>query len=85
MYKEMKICAPVKLYLAISVLFILVGFVFNALPIYAGLLKALFVLLWSWILSILCRKGMKELAWAFVLLPFIMIGSAFIYGGGGIL
>jgi acyl carrier protein len=25
---------------------------------------------------------MKELAWAFVLLPFVIIGSSFIYGGG---
>jgi hypothetical protein len=25
---------------------------------------------------------MKELAWAFVLLPFIMIGSSIIWGGG---
>lgn len=78
----MKICSPAKLYLAISMVFILVGFFSNTLPVYAFLSKIFFVCLWTWILSILCKKGMKELAWAFVLLPFIMIGSAFIYNGG---
>lgn len=77
----MKICAPAQLYLGLSVLFILLGFITRMVSVNAVLMKLVFAGLWTWILSILCSKGMKELAWAFVLLPFIMIGSSFIYGG----
>lgn len=76
----MKICEPAKVYLGISVLFILIGFLSKSISVYALLLKTFFVFLWVWVLSILCKKKMKELAWAFVLLPFITIGSAVIYG-----
>ena len=76
----MKICNPAKVYLGISILFILIGFVSQTISVYALLLKALFVLLWTYVLSILCKKRMKELAWAFVLLPFIMMGSSIMYG-----
>ena len=78
----MKICNPAKLYLGISILFLLIGFISKSISVYALLLKAFFVLLWVYVLSILCKKGMKELAWAFVLLPFVAMGSTLIYGGG---
>ena len=79
----MKICNPAKLYLGISILFLLIGFISKSISVYALLLKAFFVLLWVYVLSILCKKGMKELAWAFVLLPFVAMGSTLIYGGVG--
>ena len=76
----MKICNPAKAYLGISILFILIGFTTKSIPVYGLLLKSLFVLLWMYVLSFLCKKKMKELAWAFVLLPFIMMGSSIMYG-----
>ena len=77
----MRICAPAQLYLGLSVLCILLGFVTKMLSANAVLMKLVFAGLWTWILSILCSKGMKELAWAFVMLPFVIIGSSMIYGG----
>jgi hypothetical protein len=47
------------------------------------ILKALYVLFWTWVLNIICRGGAPGLAWFFVLLPyilmFILIGMLFIY------
>ena len=45
-------------------------------------LKALYILFWTWVLNIICRGGAPGLAWFFVLLPyilmFILIGMLFI-------
>lgn len=44
-------------------------------------LKALYILFWTWVLNIICRGGAPGLAWFFVLLPyilmFILIGMLF--------
>ena len=46
------------------------------------ILKALYILFWTWVLNIICRGGSTGLAWFFVLLPyilmFILIGMLFI-------
>jgi hypothetical protein len=74
----MHLCPPSQLYLAISVIFIILGVIYN---VNSSLLvmKVIFAALYTWILCIMCSKKLKELAWAFVLLPFVVIGSAFIY------
>ena len=45
-------------------------------------LKALYILFWTWVLNVICRGGAPGLAWFFVLLPyilmFILIGMLFI-------
>ena len=44
-------------------------------------LKALYILFWTWVLNIICRGGAPGLAWFFVLFPyilmFILIGMLF--------
>lgn len=44
-------------------------------------LKALYILFWTWVLNVICRGGAPGLAWFFVLLPyilmFILIGMLF--------
>ena len=79
----MRICNPAKAYLAIFVVYFIVKALalYKSIKLSTSIVDIIIALFWTWVLSILCRKGMKELAWAFVLLPFIMIGSAFIYGG----
>ena len=46
------------------------------------ILKALYILFWTWVLNVICRGGAPGLAWFFVLLPyilmFILIGMLFI-------
>jgi hypothetical protein len=45
------------------------------------IIKALYVLFWTWILNLLCKNGYTSVSWFLVLLPFIamfiMIGYIF--------
>lgn len=37
------------------------------------LVKIMFILFWTWILSLICRAGYKGISWFLVLFPFIMM------------
>lgn len=37
------------------------------------ILKALYILFWTWVLNVICRGGAPGLAWFFVLLPYILM------------
>ena len=37
------------------------------------IVKALYILFWTWILNLMCKDGHSEIAWFFVLLPFILM------------
>jgi hypothetical protein len=41
------------------------------------LIQAVFIVLWTWILSYLCRKGFSNLSWFLVLLPWVLMFLAF--------
>ena len=36
------------------------------------IIKALYILFWTWILNLICRSGSPNIAWFLVLLPFIL-------------
>lgn len=36
------------------------------------IIKALYILLWTWILNLICKSGSPNIAWFLVLLPFIL-------------
>jgi hypothetical protein len=36
------------------------------------IIKALYILFWTWILNLICKSGSPNIAWFLVLLPFIM-------------
>jgi len=35
-------------------------------------IKVLYILFWTWILNLICKAGVPQLAWFLVLLPFIL-------------
>ena len=37
------------------------------------MIKVMYVLLWTWILNLICRAGAPGLSWFLVLLPFILL------------
>ena len=37
------------------------------------IMKFVYVLFWTWILNLICRDGHSNVAWALVLLPFILV------------
>lgn len=41
------------------------------------LIQAVFIVLWTWVLSYLCRKGFSSLSWFLVLLPWVLMFLAF--------
>jgi hypothetical protein len=67
-----KICTPAKLYFALAILSIFFG-LFSRFSIMAILGKLLFALVYTFILSWLCKVGLSALSWFLVLLPFVLI------------
>ena len=67
-----KLCDPAKLYLVVSVTFLILA-IFRRISALTLITKGFFVLIWTLLLNWLCSKGFKGLAWIIVLLPFIFI------------
>jgi hypothetical protein len=36
-------------------------------------IKILYILIWTWILNLLCKNGYETLSWVFVLIPIILM------------
>jgi len=69
-FKEL--CTPAKLYFAISVIAILIA-LFSRVKVSLLLIKGFFVVIWTFILNLLCKNGFKTFSWFLVLLPYFMI------------
>jgi hypothetical protein len=39
--------------------------------------QAVFIVLWTWVLSYLCKKGFSNLSWFLILLPWVLMFLAF--------
>ena len=65
-----KYCTPAQLYLILGAIGIISAF-FNKFSMETLLTKALFLVIWAWVLNWLCLKGFKAISWIIVLLPFI--------------
>ena len=66
-----KYCTPAQLYLILGAIGIISAAV-NKFSVETLLTKALFLVVWAWVLNWLCSKGFKSISWILVLLPFIM-------------
>ena len=73
-----KYCTPAQLYLILGVIGILSAF-FNNFSIETLLTKALFLVIWAWVLNWLCSKGFKAVSWILVLFPFILVLFMFFF------
>ena len=84
-----KLCGPSHFYLVISLFFVLIATMQNmgSSSVYClGSLtcdvtsttlifavKIIYILFWTWILNLMCASGATKIAWALVLLPFILM------------
>ncbi len=84
-----KLCGPSHFYLVISLFFVFIASMQNlgSKNVYClgnlscdvtstGLIfvvKLLYILFWTWILNLMCNTGATKIAWALVLLPFILM------------
>ena len=72
------LCDPAKLYLVLSIVALIVA-LFKRIPLTTLVLKAFFILFWTWVLNYLCLKGFKMVSWFLVLFQFLVMFSAFVY------
>ena len=75
MYPFKKMCEPAKLYLVVSMIFLVMA-IFTRISALTLLIKGVFVLIWTMVLNWLCSKGFSGLAWIIVLLPFLFLFMA---------
>lgn len=84
-----ELCTPSKMYFVFSMFFLLftaiqnMGFsdsyhlghysckVSSTILVFA--FKAMYVLFWTWILSLICKDGHKNIAWLLVLFPILLM------------
>lgn len=67
-----KLCAPSKLYLILSTIIIFITLTFR-IEIGVILVKILFIILWTYVLDFICKKGYTTVSWILVLLPHIFM------------
>ena len=83
------LCAPSMLYFIISIIGLIVAILTNlghhnklVLGSYSMnvvnttlvfVIKLIFILLWTWILNLICRDGYEIISWILVFLPFIVM------------
>jgi len=72
-----KLCTPAKLYFLIAVISILYA-LFNHFNIVFSIIKLIFALVWTLVLSCLCDKGFTYLSWFLVLFPYFLMLIAFL-------
>lgn len=73
-FKEL--CTPAMLYFAISVITIL-GSLFSGVKLVAVAVNAVFVIIWTILLNMLCKNGYKAISWFLVLLPYVLMLGVF--------
>lgn len=66
------LCTPAKIYFVIAI-FSAILMLFSKGSISVIIVNLLFALLWTYILSWLCKKGYKGLSWFLVLVPYIAL------------
>jgi len=81
------LCAPSMLYFIVSIIALIVAILMNlghnnklVLGSYSMsvvnttlifVVKLIFILLWTWILNLICKDGHEVISWILVFLPFI--------------
>ena len=82
------LCTPAFIYLAISMLLLVVMYIQNRnnVDVYClgayecdvtnvtaiFLIKFVYILFWTWILNLICKSGSPSIAWLLLLLPVIL-------------
>jgi len=72
-----KVCKPALVYLVLSIISVIV-IIMKKMTALTVITKILFVLLWTFFLDFLCKKGYKSVSWFLVLLPFLVMLGTFL-------
>jgi hypothetical protein len=82
------LCSPAFVYLAISMIIVAIMYYqnYNNVDVYClgshqcdtlniqmlFIVKILYIVFWTWILNIICSNGSTNIAWALVIVPFLL-------------
>ena len=66
------LCDPAKLYIVLATISIITG-LFLRIKTIALIIKFFFMLIYTYFLNFLCRKGFKTVSWILVLLPYLFL------------
>ena len=67
----MKLCSPALIYFVIAIIGILMAI--KRTGIMSGVGSLIFVVIWTWFLNFLCKKGYNIVSWFLLFLPFISV------------
>lgn len=67
----MKLCSPALIYFVIAIIGILMAI--KRTGIMSGVVSLIFVVIWTWFLNFLCKKGYNIVSWFLLFLPFISV------------
>lgn len=67
----MKLCSPAFIYFIIAIIGILMAI--KRTGIMSSAVSLLFVVIWTWFLNYLCKKGYKGISWFLLFLPFLSV------------
>lgn len=67
----MKLCNPAFIYFIIAIIGILMAI--KRTGIMSSAVSLLFVVIWTWFLNYLCKKGYKGISWFLLFLPFLSV------------
>lgn len=73
-FKEL--CTPAMLYFVISAITIVIS-LFSGVKLIAVAVNAVFVIVWTILLNMLCKNGFKAISWFLVLLPYVLMLGVF--------
>lgn len=66
------LCTPAFIYFAISFIYLVITS-FKHFNIITTIVTLFFILLWSWLLNVLCRNGYSIISWLIIVLPFLLL------------
>ena len=75
-----KLCTPALIFFVLSVISIVVTlfrYQFLSDPTMV-IVKVAYVAFWTYLLSVLCKHGHKELSWVLLFLPFVSVAAVFV-------
>ncbi len=65
------ICAPALVYLIIGIIAIASMF-YHEMSVKTIIFKSIFIILWTFVLNLICQKGYVAVSWILVLLPYVL-------------
>jgi hypothetical protein len=68
----MKLCTPALIYFSLAIISILI-LLFTKEPVVILMGQLVFVLLWTWILNLICTNGFTNISWVLVISPYVIL------------